>query len=463
MNLNELFFFKVFPCSKNTNNKFIDTNSHNEKNCYFYHLSPSYENGVMKNVENDRRREPLSFRKFFKNLLNKIKDDENYSLSAETLFELKNDENNLEYYIDSMQFEYLNESIYLNIDCCQNETEFNYHMNRYQNNFCRFFKIYKKCKNKFCYSKHATPPELNNNDNSINEGIMKYRETINEWKQAKEIKFKEIIELFGYILSFENNYISREIQDEIKENFEIFKNWYQDIKESAQNKNKNSNGEIPSYINYRVVEKYQKNDEAQLNNSIINNIYKSIRLVNESSKINTTGNLLDTLKIKTGVCYFSKYTSIKKNEIVKYVYAMLNSSDGVIIYGGHENNNCIKGICLNRKERDKFKIWFNSEFIKILIKYEGNLKYKFYDLDNGNNDECVLVIEIKKLKSHKFLIRYPDKYLIIKERFLNRNKGEKNKLLNEENVKELDLREYLELLRKKLLEHYCQKFKMKIN
>ena len=141
---------------------------------------------------------------------------------------------------------------------------------------------------------------------------------------------------------------------------------------------------------------------------------------------------------------------------------MLNSSDGVIIYGGHENNNSIKGICLNRKERDKFKIWFNSEFIKILIKYEDNLKYNFYDLANNSNDECVLVIEIKKIKSYKFLIKFPAKCLIIKEKFLNRNKHEKNKLLNEENIKELDLREYLEVLRKKLLDHYLEKFKVKI-
>ena len=40
---------------------------------------------------------------------------------------------------------------------------------------------------------------------------------------------------------------------------------------------------------------------------------------------------------------------------------------------------------------------FYSEFIKILIEYEDNLKYKFYDLANNNNDECVLIIEIKKI------------------------------------------------------------------
>ena len=104
----------------------------------------------------------------------------------------------------------------------------------------------------------------------------------------------------------------------------------------------------------------------------------------------------------------------------------------------------------------------NSEFIKILIEYEDNLKYNFCDLANNTNDECVLIIEIKKIKSNKLLIKYPAKCIIIKEKFLNRNKQEKNKLLSEENLKELNLKEYLEVLRKRLLEHYSEKFKFKI-
>ena len=105
---------------------------------------------------------------------------------------------------------------------------------------------------------------------------------------------------------------------------------------------------------------------------------------------------------------------------------MLNSSDGVIIYGGHENYNSIRGISMTRKERDKFKIWFNSEFIKILIKYEDNLKYDFIDIkdDEEDSDKCVLIIEIKKIKGYKFLIKHLSKCVIIKEKFLNRNKND---------------------------------------
>ena len=515
MNLNELFFFKVFPCMKSTkdtnkdttnNNNNLNQYYHNEKYCYFYHTSTIYENSNIKMIEKDRRREPILFSKFFKKLLSKLKDEENYSLSLESLFEFKSDENYFNYYIDSMPFDSINEKIYLGFDCCHNLTEFNYHMNRYKANFCRFFKINKKCKNIFCYGKHKYNNKIDNesdkennnvnnaktiinniinninkdNEFDINEGIIKYRNIINKWKDEKEIKLKQIIDLYNYILSFDNKYLLNNQLNDINKFFNVFQKWYCDIQTKNFDKNinlksnedpygkeeifnKNYNEKSDNFIiNHKILKNYQSEEDMNSNEVIINDIYKSIKLVNDASKIYSNNNLLGTLKINTNVCYISKYNKIKKAEIVKYVYAMINSSDGVIIYGGHENNNSIKGISMNRKERDKFKIWFNSEFIKILIKYEDNLKYNFYDLANDTNDKCVLVIEIKKIKSHKFLIKLPAKYLIIKEKFLNRNKNEKNKLLCEENVKELDLREYHEILRKKLLEHYSEKFKVKI-
>ena len=484
MNLNELFFFKVFPCNKNNNNNF-NLNMHDEKNCYFYHFKTNNSIDNKNTIEKDKRREPIQFTEFFKNILSKLKNEENYSISLETIFEFNNKKNNFNfnYYAESLSFELLNGQIFIN-DSCHNETEFNYHINRYKSNFCRFFKIMKKCKNNFCYSKHIKTEILkncNNNENyniniinninniinyetDIDEGIIKFRKLIKNWEEKKEIRFKEIIESFNYILSFENKYLSKAKLNEIKQNFEIFQKWYNNIKvkNNKITKLNESKEEIKNYINHKILKNYIKEEKSDKSEQIIKNIYKSIKLINNTSGIYKNSNLLETLKINTNVCFISKYTIIKKDEIVKYVYAMLNSSDGVIIYGGDENNNSIKGINLNRKERDKFKIWFNSEFIKILIKYEDNLEYNFYDLANNINDECVLVIKIKKIKSNQFLIKFPSKCLIIKEKFLNKNKDEKNKILNEENVKELDLREYLEILRKKLLEHYCDKFKIKI-
>lgn len=498
MNLNELFFFKTFPCKLNTENN-LNTTTHNEKNCYFYHISTiSNINEDKKVLEKDRRREPIQFSEFFKKLIFKLKNEENFSLSIDTVFELKNNENNFNYYTDSMPFDYFNEYIY-SYGFCYNETEFNYHMNRYKKNICRFLKINKKCKNKFCYSKHINNKVIDiennkennnkniinnnincNNDIDINDGIIQFRKIINKWEDKNEIQFKEIIDLYSYILSFENKYLSNIQLHEIKDYFIIFQKWYDEIKNkekkdiskssesslnSFDNKEKNNQNNIhekaEKYINYRIFQKFQEKSNDP-NNQIIINLLKSINIHNNSNTIYKNSKMIETLKINTNVCYISKYTNIKKAEIIKYVYAMLNSSDGVIVYGGHENNNIIKGISLSRKERDKFKIWFNSEFIKILIEYEDNLQYNFYDLANNSNDECVLVIRIKKIKSHKFVIKFPDKCLIIKEKFLNKNKNEKNKLLTEENIKELDLREYLEILRKKLLEHYSHKFKIKI-
>ena len=466
MNLNELFFFKVFPCNspKNIDNNYIE--SHNKKNCYFYHEFHKEEDNIEKIIEEDRRREPISFSKFFDLQFSKLKEGQHHLLNFDTLFDLENDENNFNFYVDSLPLENPNKKRRINfkINFCLNETEFTFHMNRYKKNICRFWKINNKCKNEFCYNKHSSknvPNEadkeniainniINNIINSvnneceieINEGIEEYRKAINKWSTQKEIKLIEIIVLYNYILSFENKYLSIHHKNKIQKNFEFFQKWYTDAKLYMNN--------IPTLELFLLGEtstiKYYSKKNAQ-------------------EKISKNCTLLESLNINTNVCYISKYTSIKRAEIIKCVYAMLNSSDGVIIYGGHENNNSIKGISMSRKERDKFKIWFNSEFIKILIKYEDNLKYDFIDIndsDNGDNDKCVLVIEIKKIKGYKFLIKHQNKCVIIKEKFLNRNKNEKNKLLDDENIKELDLKEYLEILRIKLLEHYSQKFNVKI-
>lgn len=494
MNLNELFFFKVFKCNISANNTYSKI-SHNMKNCYFYHISLTNPYDLNSLKEIDRRREPLSFTNFFHKLFNKLKIEEFFSLSLDTNFEY---EKNLNYYIDSMPFEYFNECIYEN-DVCRNETEFNYHINKYKGGICRFLEINKVCNNKFCYNKHLSNDEeikkgnenilinilkiINNNDEiDVGEGIIEFRKRLNSWKNRKVVHLQEIIELFNYILSFNNQYLSQIQQNEIKKYFNIFLKWYNEVKEKNTNlldvnfypNKQQKNLDINSYkeknyakiaknnINSKNYQKYGIPDEIEVKEIFQLPIQSFPKYGAESSKILKNSNIFEALNINTNVCYISKYPNIKKNEIIKFVYAMLNSSNGVIIYGVHENDNIIKGISMTRKERDKFKIWFNSEFIKVLIEYENNLKYNFYDLDEAN--ECVLVIEIKKIKSTKLLIKYPgNTCIIIKEKFFSRNKNKQNQLINEENIKELDLREYLEILRKRLMEHYSNKFKVIIN
>ena len=476
MNINELFFFKVFPCCKDINNK-IKSGTHNENSCYFYHLSPTYENGTKKLVEKDRRREPISFSFFFKRLFDLI-NEENFTLSLNTIFEFKNDENNLNYYTDSVGFEDWNQEIYYQSDCCHNETEFLYHIKRYKKNVCRFFKSFGKCKNRFCYARHITNEnalEENKNNNyenngkaihyeNIHEGIIYFETLINKWNEKKEIQLKEIIDIYNYILSFPNNHLSKMLIEETKKNFIPFQKWYNDINNANNiNINNNNDSNIEQNINYQNINKYQ-NEEKNSNERILHDIYNNFNQSDNSNKIYKGSNLFDSLKISTNVCFLSKYNSIKLGEVVKYVFTLLNSSDGLIIYGGNESDRSIKGICLKKKERDEFKKWFNTEFYKILLKYEDNLKYKIYDLANNNNNECIVVIEVKKINKNNLLRTFSSQQcFVIKDKFLNNNNNEKNRILTDDDVKELDNKEYLEILRKRLLLYYSKKLKVNIN
>ena len=462
MNLSELFFFKVFPCIYSQNDT-SNIKMHNKKNCYYYHDSSINEKGNEKLVEEeDKRREPISFSKFFSFQLSKLKESYRYPLNFDTIFELENKDNNFNFYIDSMPLEHPKKlrKINFNTNFCENETEFNYHMNRYKKNVCRFWKINNKCTNEFCYNKHFSKNIENESDkesmpmnNIINniiynvnnvyetsEGLDEYNKAITKWREQKGIKLIEIIVLYNYILSFQNKYLSNHHLNYIHQNFDFFQKWFSDAKIYMN--------QIPT------LSSFLSGETSLIRFHTKENTYQE--------KIPKNINLLQALNINTNVCYISKYAYIKEPEIIKCVYAMLNSSDGVIIYGGHENNDNIKGISLTRKKRDLFKIWFNTEFIKILIEYEDHLKYEFIDIKDSNSDQCVLIIHVKKIKGHKFLIQKPNKCLIIKEKFLNKNKNEKNSILVEENIKELDKKEYLEILRIKLLEHYSRKFNVKI-
>ena len=115
MNLSELFFFKVFPCIYNENdNNYIRI--HDKKNCYFYHVSKINEKGIEKIFSEDKRREPISFSKFFILQLSKLKEGYRCQLNFDTIFELENLENNFNFYIDSMPLEYPNKLKKLNFN-----------------------------------------------------------------------------------------------------------------------------------------------------------------------------------------------------------------------------------------------------------------------------------------------------------------------------------------------------------
>jgi len=464
MNLNEFFFYKVFKCYKDSNNK-LNPGTHNEKNCYFYHVSYIYENGIKKEIQKDKRRKPISFPEFFKKLSYNLKEEGNRTLSFETIFEFKNDENNLNYYIDSIPFLNFNEFIYNRFDFCHNETEFLYHINRYKNKLCRFLLVNKKCNNKFCYSRHVTKEnrienEKNKGEENIDEGIVNFRNIINNWIEKKEIKLKEIIDIYNYILSFDNKYLSNIQINETKQDFIPFQKWYNEVK-IPKNINYNLGNTNELNINYQIISRYGNKDNKS-NERILHDIYNQLNPNNNDfSRIYKNSDLFKSLKLNNNnLCFISNFSAIKKGEVVQWVYALMNSGDGYIIYGADRSTLAIEGISLDKKDRDEFKKWFNTEFFKLLIEYEDNLKYKFHDLANNNNDECVLVIEVKKIKENNLLRAFPSqKCFIINEKSLD----EKNKILNEDDAIEIDTREYLKILRERLLVYYSHKFGVNIN
>ena len=322
-----------------------------------------------------------------------------------------------------------------------------------------------RCNNKFCYSRHTTKEnrienEKNKGEENIDEGIVNFKNVINNWKEKKEIKLKEIIDIYNYILSFENKYLSSMQINEAKQDFIPFQKWYNDVKLS-KNINYNLGNTNELKINYKNISKYENKDNKS-NERILQDIYNQLNPNNNNySRIFKNADLFKSLKINNNnLCYISNYSAIKLGEVVQWVYALMNSSDGYIVYGADRNNLTIKGISLDKKDRDEFKKWFNSEFFKLLIEYEDNLKYEFHDLANNNNDECVLVIEVKKIKANILLRAIPSqKCFIIDEKSLDKN----NKILYDNNIKELDTREYLKILRERLLVYYSNKFGVDIN
>ena len=232
MNLNELFFYKVFQCLKDTNNNKLNS-IHNEEKCYFYHVSIIYENGLKKIIEKDRRREQISLTSFLKKLNTNL-EEKNFNFSIDTIFEFNKNNNFLNYYTDMLPS---TDGKYFNSDYCLNETEFNYHVNRYKTNICRYYKSSGKCKRKFCFYQHVNMNK--DNDNNINdgiqidifnknknfiidEGIMNFRNLIDIWLERKEIQLIELIETYYYILCFDNHYLSDLQKDKIKKMFSHF-------------------------------------------------------------------------------------------------------------------------------------------------------------------------------------------------------------------------------------------------
>ena len=439
MNLSELFFFKVFECvqDSNNNNK-LNKSSHNEKNCYFYHTSL--------NLEKDRRREPISFIAFFQQLKTNL-EEEGIPITLDTIFEFKNKENNfsLNYYTNKPNFQNYNSYIYSQFDCCKNDTEYFYHIKNYKNKKFKYFEINKKCKKKFCDKYHNNEK----NDNEDN-GINFMRNIIDSWIEKNEIKLIEIIEVFNKILSYDNKLLKYKL-NEIKKDFEPFLKFYNDYKNANQGLKNN---------NLLNINKYKLKDENKARR-IMQEINRELNPHNIKNKIYKNSNLFEALNLPiNNITYIAPSDILKSGRLIKYIYAFLNSCDGTIIYGGKllDNNYIVKGISIKQKDREKFKKWFNAEFLKLLVEFEECLKYKFYDIANNNNEECVLVINVKQIKLTKFFMPSSRSFYIINEDILKKINKQNNKNIDEKDFIELDTKQYIEFLTKRFSEYYTKKF-----
>ena len=175
----------------------------------------------------------------------------------------------------------------------------------------------------------------------------------------------------------------------------------------------------------------------KIHNLIKSNIFKELKNIPVLCK----GDLFCTIiNTDSQVVYLSN-ASPKKEDLNKLLIALMNSHNGVIIYGADINTNKLTGIKMDRKSRDIFRQHFNTEYKDYLVEYERCIKYKFYDLDESNNkkDEsfvlnhgfsrggftindplsqndnfCVIVIKVKKIKNHKLIFDPYNKAYAIK-------------------------------------------------
>ena len=124
-------------------------------------------------------------------------------------------------------------------------------------------------------------------------------------------------------------------------------------------------------------------------------IYKELKKI-QSIKIGQ--NIFGSMPKNNEILYISD-ESPKEEELIKVIFAFLNSHPGNLIFGVEKTRFSYKGFKMNRKERDWFKQEFNSR-LKNYLNFETSIKYKFFDLVEGEKlieDFCVLYIKVRSI------------------------------------------------------------------
>jgi hypothetical protein len=209
----------------------------------------------------------------------------------------------------------------------------------------------------------------------------------------------------------------------------------------------------PSVIQSRLQEEIDKNDEED--NIIVkemrHHIYDDLKNVPILPRSKIFSNFIN---VENYIVYLGTNPT-KKDELNKLLISFLNSHDGIIVYGIDVNTERLVGMKMNRKMRDKFRQIFNSEYINYLMEYDGNIKYKFYDIDK--TDLCILVIKVKKVKDNLMLFDPYNKSYIIRQRFLDKLKANPNEGLKMSDIILLDMKEFISLAKERVEKYYSKK------
>lgn len=398
MNVSELFFFKTFPC---TNIK-----KHQTSGCYYYHNT------------DDHRRKILLFENY-------LSIYENADLPKDNLLGFNTSENKLGYYKEVMSFD--NDNIKIDkmffggITFCANKVEYAYHLHNYKKDKCPYEEMKVQCPfGKLCYNEHRSDIEEMVQSMSI---LKSFIASITS--QGIFIFLRDIVRAYRAILQEANSFLPESVYSSLNNQLDHFKTFFTDE------------------LSYDKI----KIEEEEISQAIVEEL-------NAQAKIKIGSNFYEQFDINNRLVFASS-TFPKQNEIIMAVIAMLNSQDGYIIYGVQVNTEKINGISLSRKDRDKFRCWFNSAFESILIEFEENVKYNFYDSKQKN--VCVLVITVKQIKKEKLVSDSYGNSYIIKDKFLQKFDNKSSTTLDINDIKALNQKEYIEVLRLRLIDHYTKK------
>ena len=354
----------------------------------------------------DTRRPPIDMRSY-------IMRYKNEDATKNMLYGYNTNHNKLNYYCEHLSFGYekVDQEIFEQYPPCNNRIEFLYHINKYNMNLCSYIIVNSKCPlGKLCYNRHKDKclwenEKINNFANFIRNMIL---------KENSFVSLQNIISMYEEILQMQNKYLTESQLFALKNESTIWMNF------------KFSHFPLSSSINPLPKQS------------------KKFFIKNEKFVFDK----------KKDEIIFTSPTMIKKEELMKYAFAMLNSHNGKIILGVDLNAGCVRGILMSRRDRDLFKCWMNGELDNLLIEYNENIKFDFYDVkDNNNNGLCLFIASFSQIKKPKLIENKKGQFLVIKNIFLEKNK----KQISCEDIKTLNVKEYIQLTQKKLLDYYTRK------